>query len=524
MVSLPLSAQQDSLLYQDFNYLRLSDAWYSGRNAAPLSRLSISHLSDAWLMMKYENGGWANYDEAPQAHTVGAGVASYYRLTERVVAYGHISYDNYSGKNMAGSAFIHPEFLPFDIVEYTQENTGRKHLDTYQLAGAVSCDVYQGISLGVRMNYTAANYAKYKDLRHKNSLMDMSLTAGIYVPVCSELQIGAAYDYRRSTESVRFGTYGASDKEYQSLVSYGAFCGRLETFGENGYTDKSREMPLFSEYQGAELQVGWDILPTLSWYNAFSYAAFDGYYGKKSPYTVSYNQFDGKEFADCSRLTYRQSTRQHQLNASLSIRTLTDYSNTYREVTDEQTSARYYEYYTPVKLSDKKWLSGELSYTGYYGIRENSSAWVVQTGIVMKRREQKIFVHPYYRKQQLFNMEGFARAEHSMPLADGLLTAGIGLSYLKGNGDICKDGLLAQPSDKQTALPQMEAYLHREYQYLTAPRYTLTGSVKYAFIFPNTRMKTWVQLTASHTKAHVEDVYVDGTNRQVVAMSFGCTF
>lgn len=110
------------------------------------------------------------------------------------------------------------------------------------------------LSLGARVDYTAANYAKYKDLRHKNKLMDLSATAGLTVPVASWLTVGADYRYHRSNESVTFGVYGKNDKVYKSLISYAAFMGRVEQFGNSGYTDKSREMPLFDEGHGAGVQ------------------------------------------------------------------------------------------------------------------------------------------------------------------------------------------------------------------------------------------------------------------------------
>ena len=42
---------------------------------------------------------------------------------------------------------------------------------------------------------------------------------------------------------------------------------------------------------------------------------------------------------------------------------------------DPITTARYYEYYTPVKLSNKAWGDGYIAYTGYYGINDMNSTW-----------------------------------------------------------------------------------------------------------------------------------------------------
>ena len=72
------------------------------------------------------------------------------------MAYGAVSYDNWTGRDMAGSAFLQQR-LPFDIIEETDTNIGRKHRDTYQLTGAVGVDLWKGLSVGARLDYTAAN-------------------------------------------------------------------------------------------------------------------------------------------------------------------------------------------------------------------------------------------------------------------------------------------------------------------------------------------------------------------------------
>ena len=120
-------------------------------------------------------------------------------------------------------------------------------------------------------------------------------------------------------------------------------------------------MPLFNEYQGGGVQLSWDITPWLSWYNNFSFNNRDGYYGKKSSYTISYNQFDGNQFEYSGRFSISHVNNRHDLNIQFSTEKLTNYNNTYREVEDPVTSARYYEYYTPVKLSKKTWTSGGIA-------------------------------------------------------------------------------------------------------------------------------------------------------------------
>ena len=53
---------------------------------------------------------------------------------------------------MTGSVFMKNR-LPFDIVEQTEENSGKKHRDTYRLSGAVGVDLWRGYSIGARIDY-----------------------------------------------------------------------------------------------------------------------------------------------------------------------------------------------------------------------------------------------------------------------------------------------------------------------------------------------------------------------------------
>ena len=177
-------AQSDTLLLRDYQTVTTADSWLSSANAAALTRFSSASIAQAALSLSYGKGELTDYYDSPKVLQAGAAIASYYRLSRRTVVYGAISYDNWTGRDMTGSAFMHiGGRYPFDIVEDSLTNAGRKHRDTYRLSGAVGIDVWRGYALGARVDYTAANYAKYKDLRHKNKLMDLSATVSAYAPL-----------------------------------------------------------------------------------------------------------------------------------------------------------------------------------------------------------------------------------------------------------------------------------------------------------------------------------------------------
>ena len=202
---------QDSLLLRDYRYIQQSSPWLTQRNAAALTLYDNKNMAEAEMSFSYGNGKLTDISGAPSVTNLQAAIESYYRINPRTVVFGAISYDNFSGNDMTASVFMQDR-LPFDIIEDSLTNAGRKHRDTYHLTGGCGYTIANGFAVGFKADYTAANYAKYKDLRHKNKLMDLKLTTGILAPITTWLNIGADYTYLRRTESLKFDTYGTNEK------------------------------------------------------------------------------------------------------------------------------------------------------------------------------------------------------------------------------------------------------------------------------------------------------------------------
>ena len=213
---------QDSLL-RDYQFVKQQSSWLTSNNAAGLTNYKAKNIAEAEAGLSYAKGDLIDYWQAPTVLQANVRAEAFQRLSARTVVFGSISYDNFTGRDMAGSAFIDPTYKPFDIVEDSLTNKGRKHRDTYQLAGAIGVELWKGYSIGARVDYTSANYAKYKDLRHSNKFMDLKLSIGAMGHVLNQLTIGANYLYHRNTESLNFNTYGKIDKVYKSLIDYGVY-------------------------------------------------------------------------------------------------------------------------------------------------------------------------------------------------------------------------------------------------------------------------------------------------------------
>ena len=529
-----------------YDAIKRSDAWLTSLNAAALTRYSASNAAQAELSLTKAKGGFTDFSDSPDVLQGDAAVEAFYRLSSRTVVYGAMSYDNFSGKDMAGSTFISDfrphtsdlilqtsyfRHLPFDIIEDSLNNTGTKHRDTYHLTGGFGYSVSNGFSVGARLDYTAANYAKYKDLRHKNKLMDMTFSASVFTPIGRLVQIGATYIYRRTTESVLFSTYGKGGCNFVSFINYGPYIGQTEQFGSTGFTDKSREMPLVDDYNGACLQFSIGHSPALQFYNAMTYAHRRGYYGRRSPYTITFTRHKSHVYKYDARLSHQSEKARFFLNFSLSAENLENLLPSRLELKNEA-GATYYEYFTPVKSANRLWVDGQASLRADVSQLSSEalttpgsmSVWSFEGGLRWAHHKQTAYLFPYYRRQHYTGYEPFISLTRNIATQKGVWTAQAGASFRHGDGTPADDGTFIEPSDKQMPPPTMDTYFWRDYQWMNAAQYEVGASGQYAFIMPSTSMKTYVRIALSHRKCNERNEYMAGPDRTTATLTLGCEF
>lgn len=524
-----LTTSQSNLLFRNYQFVRQTDKWLTGSNASALTHYKADNIAEAELSSTISKGRLGTFGSPSDILQVSAGIESFYRISQRAVLFGSIRYDNWSGRDMAGSVFLQ-ERLPFDIIEETEDNTGRKHRDSYQLAGGVGVELWQGYSVGARLDYTAANYAKYKDLRHGNKLMDLRLSIGATASVLSWLTLGANYLYHRTTESVTFSVNGRSDRVFKSIIAYGAFMGRSEQFGNSGYTDSSREMPLVEDQNGGSIQM--EVLPfqhTSGWLKPLSIYADatllhgKGYYGRKSPYTITYTNHQRDITSFSCRLAYKLPQTHHFLDISYADEKLKNYAENYRELTNDHGS-HFYQYSDPTETADKRWHNLHADYTLHLGIRGEQPTWTIMAGYHWQQRKQTAYLYPYYRYQKLDTNEIVASISRSFFTRSGLWTATLNGAYQKGTGSPYIDGTYTTPSSRQSAPASMERYLYQEYHLLTSPQYTLGAEGRYAFPFPSTRLLTHIRLNIQYRRATTLAADYCGRSLTSASIALGCTF
>lgn len=506
-------------IWHSIEYVKMSEPRLHSENASFLKKFNSHNVSNAEIIALKSDGKFKSYIESEDSYNLGAVAESYYKVNPQIVFYGKVKYDYFKGKNMEGSVFLNPNENPFDIVEYEDSNAGNKIKERYNLVGAISANVYNGLTLGGRIDYTAANYTKTRDLRYKNVYMNMNLSVGATYDLSNRATLGLNYNYRRSTEELSFGIYGNYKDKFTSLISYGGFFGHSELFGENGYTEKNTRIPLFNEYHGVGLQIDYALSNNLQLFNEVNYKSRSGYYGKKSDISIVYSEHQSDIISYNGSLSFSKENNRHLLQWNLRNEKLENFENVYQSQTLPGGNTIYI-YNDLLKALDRKATNISVFYTALLETNRYDPKWIFNIGVDYFTQKQTASYFPYYRKQTInsyaVNLSGKRNIENGI----NRFGLGIDLSYGSGSGDAKIDGRYSDASETQKMPATLDSLLYREFEYSTASR------IKAELVFRFSRMlkdKTtgYIQLNYAYTKAfNIEQLDGDNYNQARIAIGY----
>lgn len=518
-----LSAQQaHGIGWRTIEQVGTTNAWLSSVNAAGLYTLSSIRMSLVEGYAGKKSGDFVNYGSSDNSLKLGAVAESFYRLNSTVVFYGLLDYNRFTGKNMAGSYFIDPDDAPFNIVEYSDDNRGEKEMEHYHLTGAVSVDLSEKIVLGAKLNYIVANYAKMKDLRHKSELMDLDAAVGVVLRLAPRFDLGISATYRRRVEGVYIDMYGTTDKTYNSLIDYGAFWGKKEQFGENGYTSDGEEKPLADNYYGVSFQTNWIISDRLHWFNELSACVRDGYYGKKSPSTVVFSEHSGVHYSYKGRLSLLKKNSEHFFNVATLYKEVENCENIYR-YDNEGGGLTNVNYYGELETSGKKYFQAQVGYAGHWAVVDDAPQWVTIASLTYLNRDIKASIYPYYRKQQLHRYVINVATERMIYCKNDAYTFRLGATYQKGGGEPFEDRMYSSTTTSGNTPKSMSLYLMQEYEYMTNAAVKGEAGFKYTRRISDSGMRVYISFTYGYTKAF-DVTYLQGSSLNDYQFKIGCTF
>ena len=418
---------------------------------------------DASIGYHFGQGGWSNYYTPKRSISWSGQVKTSHTLNPRTIVGGEVAYTYLTGYEMAGSAWIDPTDKPFNLLEYTEGREGRKVLEQYQLGATIRHQIGSA-TLGLDASYQTANYAKQRDLRHQNRLMQLQLKPQL---LCSfDLwDVGAVYTYRRRTEGVSFNVAGNTDQQYISLVSYGAFLGMREYSATlyDGYTSTSSgDRPLVDQWQGLTLQTEFHPDNVL-WHNAWSWEHRTGYYGRETTYTIVYEDHEGNHLSWVSTLGIGQLQKQswrHQFCLQVEYTTLQAKERLWNEV-QQGGGLTEYVYYDHQQRLEHKNLSARLNHLWQL------QAWTLQTQVHFWHQQQMVSYYPRFRKQTLNQYALLFSGSRLWQLRKHQWQATLSLGWQQGNGTPADDGTYNGVT-ATTRVVSHDRYLQQDFLYHTA--------------------------------------------------------
>lgn len=519
LLSGTVAAQSGGLA--EFEYVRRSDARLTGENPAGLHSLSLPKISMAEAYFFKSNGNFINYHQSDDSYEAGAITESFFRLNPKIVFYGKVNYAHFYGKRMGGSAFIDPNEQVFDIQETMDSTRGSKNLENYLLTGAISVKPSEQFALGGRIDYRAANYSKFNDLRHSNKRFDLTAIAGVSYSFGAFFDLGLNYFYRRNVEEVEFSRHGTTDRQYYSLISFGSFYGRTELFGSEAYTDPSEKKPAVGEWNGGSLQLRFNTGKQSVFFNEISWRAGTGYFGKRSPRTPVYLEHRAPIWMYRGNFSFRQEDNHHVLTAGIERETLKNYENIYR-IEPTQGGRTDIVYLDQNLILNRSIVQSSFGYTANLNVENNLPVWAFHVDAAYCLRRQTVSIYPYFRRQNIGQLRVNLAAERNITHRKNVYGITAKVLYGSGSGTPRNDGLYAIPAETQRPPQNNDRLLDREYEYLTAMR--TGGNIGFAL----TRMFSkdlygYIKLNCELTKASGIE-HLQGSVHSSAAFRLGCLF
>ena len=242
---------------QRFDAVVRRNPWNEGVNRAGLREDSLS-MSFAEIAARKFNGAMTDHSVSADSWSAGAATESV-RHFGRISFAGRFAYDYSDGRDMCGSMFIRPASYPVDIYEFT---AGRKILETYAFTGGLSADLAREWRGGLHVDFEAANYAKRKDLRHKNSAMNIEAAPSAEWHR-GAWRVGAAYLFGKRSERIEADEIGSTPDSYEAFFDKGLLFGDRSLWNSNPiHLDENGidAFPIREMTHGGAVQLQWRML------------------------------------------------------------------------------------------------------------------------------------------------------------------------------------------------------------------------------------------------------------------------
>lgn len=177
-------------------------------------------------------------------------------------------------------------------------------------------------------------------------------------------------------------------------------------------------------------------------------------------------------------------------------------------------------YYGQRDLFNQQNTTVEAEYAAHLNVQNNTPQWTLKAGGMYAGRNQTVIYYPYYRRQHINWYAVQAGINRNLTAGINWYKVSLNLAYGSGGGSPFEDGVYATPAEGQSTPKSRDAYLYREYEYLTSSRVKAALDIQYARQFQKT--VPFIQVRYAYTKAF--EVEYAGSFANNLDVSLGCVF
>ncbi len=504
---------------RDFRYAKEANPQLDFGNAAYLSTLEGVGFSEAVGTVTKENGAIIPIEGSPDSWQAGIETGAFRRVSERLVFSGKLSYSYFKGARMGAQILMHPSANLLNFLEEDDATLGDKKREIYSMMGGLSYSLGDRCSVGLRVDYMAADQTKYKDPRFSNVLMDLQLAPGILFHGSDAFSFGGNFIYRHSLEQLSGGVFGTKDRQYFILVDQGGFLGSREIFeGDIGYVSVSNARPLSLDQYGLSLQTV--VGSHHRFYGQFEGLWHNGYYGSRTSTSVVFCEFRGPEVRFNGLMTLPSGNDLHRIELSAGASFLSKLTNiySYKSETGMTTTVEYHGQNETLTRSD---FEARLAYTLEKGLGGYRPEWVLCVSADAFLRDQRTAIYPDYRDHNYWNLTLALSAERNFKRSSDCISIAAQTLFAAGAGNDKVDG--SYSSEGASKLRSFDDWLFRQFEYDTASRVGAELSFTWTSLRPK-RLAPYVKVSDRFVSLLSEPQYLGGRTRNVASLSLGINF
>lgn len=455
------------------------NGWIMSDNVAGLSRLNLRQLTVTEALSRYESGQLRNISDAHDAWTVGASTHTHLRLDNLkrpTVLLGAISYSFTEGHKQNGSVFIEPEGKPFNIVAI-DSTAGTKMLERYCIEGASVTQMGQW-QMGLSLRVASANFAKVRDARHRNKLLDLEVAVGA-LRRFGRLTFGLSCDYRREVEGIRFGVYGQKDKIYKVLVDYGTLWGLPQEVGSSlGYANTSREQPFYEQRHGSSFEVCFEPSQGLSFMAEFRLRNRTGLFGQETIYSPIFMEHSAYDKGVRLRADVVRGGSHHILRAESGNHPMENFQRLFRVETDDAGGQRV-NYYGKSQILDAQRHHLCFGYACRLGVDTLMPRWTIEASFLSHATKYKAMNASLYHRTVVRTNLYRISVQRLVNVGANSLNIEGGFVLSDGYGKPSEQGQMDGTGASSTKLVEMTDMLMHDFGYRTANKYTYRIGAEY---------------------------------------------